>query len=542
MTDRVAADRSGVLLAVVAAVAAHAQGLARPRAPPGRPAAAAAARPQVRGDVVAAGDARAVRRHDLRRRLARPRRRARPRPPRRRLAPPRHRRRPVEREGLPDLYLPVRRRRAAPASATPSPARSSARTAWCCSTGASAAALLTSGFRADDHAAHRRLVDAVDAHLPVRPRPGGLVTAPAVLVLEDGRTFRGAGVRRRRRDLRRGRLQHRHDRLPGDAHRPELPPPGRRHDGPAHRQHRRQRRGPRVRRASGSAATSCATRAGCRAAGAAAARSTTSSPAQGVVGIAGVDTRALTRHLRERGAMKVGIFSGDAADRRRRAAVERVAASPPMEGADLAHEVTTAQPYVVPGVGREALRRRGARPRHQDQHAALHGAARLRGARPAGHGDRRRPARAVARRRVPVQRPGRPGDHRRAGRGDEAGARGRRAAVRHLLRQPDPRPGARPRDLQAALRPPRGEPAGAGRRHRPGARHQPQPRLRRRRPDGPRRSTRRTAGPRSATSTSTTTSSRGCACSTRAPSRCSTTRRPPPGRTTRRACSTPSPA
>jgi carbamoyl-phosphate synthase small subunit len=72
--------------------------------------------------------------------------------------------------------------------------------------------------------------------------------------------------------------------------------------------------------------------------------------AQGVVGISGVDTRALTRHLRERGAMKVGIFSGDHVtdvDGLR----ARVAASPPMEGADLAHEVTTAQPYVVPAVG-----------------------------------------------------------------------------------------------------------------------------------------------------------------------------------------------
>ena len=34
---------------------------------------------------------------------------------------------------------------------------------------------------------------------------------------------------------------------------------------------------------------------------------------QGVVGISGVDTRSVTRHLRERGAMRVGIFSGDAA-------------------------------------------------------------------------------------------------------------------------------------------------------------------------------------------------------------------------------------
>ncbi|MBC7679866.1 MAG: carbamoyl phosphate synthase small subunit, partial [Pseudorhodobacter sp.] len=58
-------------------------------------------------------------------------------------------------------------------------------------------------------------------------------------------------------------------------------------------------------------------------------------------------TRALTRHLRERGAMRVGIFSGDVpAD-----AHDRVLASPEMVGADLAHEVTTRSPYVVPAVG-----------------------------------------------------------------------------------------------------------------------------------------------------------------------------------------------
>ena len=44
---------------------------------------------------------------------------------------------------------------------------------------------------------------------------------------------------------------------------------------------------------------------------------------QGVVGICDIDTRALTRHLRERGAMRVGIFSGDAADRSRRRAARR---------------------------------------------------------------------------------------------------------------------------------------------------------------------------------------------------------------------------
>jgi carbamoyl-phosphate synthase small subunit len=68
---------------------------------------------------------------------------------------------------------------------------------------------------------------------------------------------------------------------------------------------------------------------------------------QGVVGISGIDTRALTRHLRERGAMRVGIFSGDIpAD-----ALERVRSAPQMEGADLCGEVTTKEPYVVPAVG-----------------------------------------------------------------------------------------------------------------------------------------------------------------------------------------------
>ncbi|MEU8054878.1 glutamine-hydrolyzing carbamoyl-phosphate synthase small subunit [Microbispora bryophytorum] len=71
---------------------------------------------------------------------------------------------------------------------------------------------------------------------------------------------------------------------------------------------------------------------------------------QGVVGIAMPGTRALTRHLRERGAMRAGVFSegGEIAD-----LVERVRRSPGMEGADLAREVSTAEPYVVPAAGRK---------------------------------------------------------------------------------------------------------------------------------------------------------------------------------------------
>ena len=72
---------------------------------------------------------------------------------------------------------------------------------------------------------------------------------------------------------------------------------------------------------------------------------------QGVVGICGVDTRALTRHLRERGAMRVGIFSGAAADSTASMLRSRVQASPHMAGAALAAEVTTTEPYVVPAVG-----------------------------------------------------------------------------------------------------------------------------------------------------------------------------------------------
>jgi carbamoyl-phosphate synthase small subunit len=75
--------------------------------------------------------------------------------------------------------------------------------------------------------------------------------------------------------------------------------------------------------------------------------------AQGVVGIAGVDTRALTRHLRERGAMRVGISTTEPDPEALRA---RVLASAEMAGLELADEVTTAEPYVVPAVGERRFR------------------------------------------------------------------------------------------------------------------------------------------------------------------------------------------
>ena len=72
---------------------------------------------------------------------------------------------------------------------------------------------------------------------------------------------------------------------------------------------------------------------------------------QGVIGISGIDTRALTRHLRERGAMRVGIFSGPAARHTPAELLAAVQASPQMAGADLTGDVTTSEAYVVPAVG-----------------------------------------------------------------------------------------------------------------------------------------------------------------------------------------------
>jgi carbamoyl-phosphate synthase small subunit len=68
----------------------------------------------------------------------------------------------------------------------------------------------------------------------------------------------------------------------------------------------------------------------------------------GVVGISGIDTRALTRHLRERGAMRCGISS---LHLDREALLRTVLEAPPMTGADLSAEVTTPQPYRIDAIG-----------------------------------------------------------------------------------------------------------------------------------------------------------------------------------------------
>ena len=66
--------------------------------------------------------------------------------------------------------------------------------------------------------------------------------------------------------------------------------------------------------------------------------------AQGITGLAMQGTRALTRHLRDQGAMRAGISVATASPAE---LLERVLASPRMTGADLAREVSTPEPYTV---------------------------------------------------------------------------------------------------------------------------------------------------------------------------------------------------
>jgi carbamoyl-phosphate synthase small subunit len=70
----------------------------------------------------------------------------------------------------------------------------------------------------------------------------------------------------------------------------------------------------------------------------------------GIVGIEGIDTRALTRHIRSKGAMRGAIVSSN---RDPEVVLAEIRAHPHMEGLDLAREVTTEARYDVPAVGEE---------------------------------------------------------------------------------------------------------------------------------------------------------------------------------------------
>jgi len=70
----------------------------------------------------------------------------------------------------------------------------------------------------------------------------------------------------------------------------------------------------------------------------------------GIPGITGVDTRALVRHIRDRGAMRGGLFAASTPPERAR---ELIDAEPSMTGRDLAREVTPERPVVLEPTGGE---------------------------------------------------------------------------------------------------------------------------------------------------------------------------------------------
>ncbi len=196
--------------------------------------------------------------------------------------------------------------------------------------------------------------------------------------------------------------------------------------------------------------------------------------AQGVTGIAGVDTRALTVRIRDGGA-PTGVLAFPADGRFDLAALRAQAAAwPGLEGMDLAKEVTCRQSYGwdettwawPAGIGRQTA------PRHHVV-AVDYGAKRniLRCLASAGCRVTVVPATATAEdilRHKPdgvflSNGPGRSGGDRGVcGAGDPRRAGRRRAGVRDLPRPPVAGAGAGGEDLQDGARPSRGEPAGAG--------------------------------------------------------------------------------
>ncbi|WZH36514.1 MAG: glutamine-hydrolyzing carbamoyl-phosphate synthase small subunit [Microbacterium enclense] len=68
----------------------------------------------------------------------------------------------------------------------------------------------------------------------------------------------------------------------------------------------------------------------------------------GIVGISGIDTRAVTRRIRSSGSMRGGVFSGDAANLDADEQLRRVREAPGMAGRNLSAEVSVAEVEVTP--------------------------------------------------------------------------------------------------------------------------------------------------------------------------------------------------
>lgn len=71
----------------------------------------------------------------------------------------------------------------------------------------------------------------------------------------------------------------------------------------------------------------------------------------GIVGISGIDTRAITRHLRSAGAMRAGIFSGADASMTHGEQLELVLGGARMTGLNLSGTVSTTEGYTIPAEG-----------------------------------------------------------------------------------------------------------------------------------------------------------------------------------------------
>jgi carbamoyl-phosphate synthase small subunit len=71
----------------------------------------------------------------------------------------------------------------------------------------------------------------------------------------------------------------------------------------------------------------------------------------GIVGISGIDTRAVTRRLRDAGSMRGGVFSGPDADLSDAEQLAAVTEATQMTGLNLSSEVSTTEPYLVPATG-----------------------------------------------------------------------------------------------------------------------------------------------------------------------------------------------
>ncbi|MFK4728516.1 glutamine-hydrolyzing carbamoyl-phosphate synthase small subunit [Agromyces mediolanus] len=73
--------------------------------------------------------------------------------------------------------------------------------------------------------------------------------------------------------------------------------------------------------------------------------------AAGIVGISGIDTRAVTRRIRDAGAMRAGVFSGEDAALSAGEQLDLVLGGAEMSGQNLSGEVSTGERYSLPATG-----------------------------------------------------------------------------------------------------------------------------------------------------------------------------------------------